>query len=291
MVLQRKFRPLGTQQVLWIALCVFLAVNTAATQSVASESESAETVPRTGTVTLAARDAQTGYSVPATVSYGRMEGDFPLPFRARADNEGRIRLTLPLGTYLFEICAPGHQSMRSYQPVGAGGMIFHMDPTEPPQEMREDILNAQLRPGYAMLFGYVVDDLSAKPLNNVHVYLRDSHVETRTNARGYYALFARVPTAEAEPSSLPPMDTLVAEMPGYTSLVYHRLPLDPGQWSRENVQLSKGTGTTESSYHASWMPDDSETPQPQESVPLPDDRHPISPALLQWLSVPARPCH
>ena len=263
-----------------------MLVNTAATQSTTRKKESTAPLPTTGTITLTARDVNTGYAVLATVAYGPIDGDFSLSFSGKSDSEGRIRLTLPVGTYLFEMCASGYQSARSYQPVTSrSAMTFEMDSTNPAPEMRPEVLDAHLRPGYAMVFGYVVDDSTAKPLANVRVSLQQSGVETRTNARGYYALFAKV---TGDPNSPPPTDTLVAEVPRYKTLIHQRLPLYGGQWESENIAVSRGKGLDETNFSARWMPGDSEEHQPQDSTA---ETHPISPKLLEWLSVPSRPCH
>lgn len=243
----------------------------------------------TGTISLLVRDTKTGYAVPATVSYGPIQGDWSMPFSQRADTTGRIRLTLSAGTYLFEACAPGYDSMRTYFRITAGTDLptgFQMDPTVSPEEMRPEVLDAQVRPGHAMTFGYVVDAETGKPLANVRVRWETTQVDTRTNLRGYYALFAPVPSAD--PNALPPTDTLVAELPGYRRFVYHRFPLWEGQWSRTNMELERGDGTTEQRFTARWMPDDGDNVQAQE--PEHSSPRPIPTKLLRWLSVPSHPC-
>lgn len=210
-----------------------------------------------------------------------------MPFSQRADSSGRIRLTLPVGVYLFEMCAPGYGSMRSYYPVtAASNLTFEMDPIVPPPELRPEVLDAQVRPGYAMTFGYVVDEATGKPLANVRVRWETSQTETKTNERGYYALF--VPVPPADPNALPPTDTLIAEVPGYRRFVYRRFPQWEGQWSGTNIQLDRGGGTTEKRFTARWMPDSTENAQAPESEQPPP--RPIPTKLLQWLSAASHPC-
>ncbi len=214
-----------------------------------------------------------------------------MPFKRQTDSFGRIRLTFPAGDYLFEACAPGYDSMRVHYPVIASKALslgFEMHPIVLPPEERPDVLDAQMRRGYAMTYGYIVDADTGRPLADVRVRFEGSKVETKSNARGYYALFSPASPSNPDPAWLPATDTLVAELSGYKRFVYNRFPMFEGQASGTNVALEQGSGATETTFSARWMPGNAADMQAQEEPVKPGP--PISPRLLQWLSVPAHSC-
>jgi hypothetical protein len=166
-------------------------------------------------------------------------------------------------------------------------MDFQIHPTVPPPEERPEVLNPQMRQGYSMTYGYVVDGETGKPLSDVRVRWETSDIETKSNARGYYALFTAVPPSNPNPPALPPTDTLIAELSGYKKFVYHRFPMFEGQASGTNIQMERGSGMNEITFTARWMMDANDMPAQEPVQPGP----PIAPQLLKWLSVPAHPCH
>lgn len=241
----------------------------------------------TGTISLSLTDAQTGYAIPGMVSYGPMQGDWSMPFSQHADSSGHLRLTLPAGKlYLFEACASGYKSMRTYFGIQVGRELrtgFMMDSTAPAPEMQPKVLDEQLRPGYAMTFGYVVDNSTSRPLANVRVRWQQHKADAMTNASGYYALFVAMPGSDRNTEVA---DTLIAELPGYQSQYLCTHALYEDQWSGPaNFRMDRGAGTTGKTCAAipATAPD-------QERQPLLPEPKPIPPELLQWLSVTPHPC-
>ncbi len=242
---------------------------------------------RTGLIEFRMRDFETGYSVPATVSYADLEAGWVNPLTVSTDEYGGVRLELAPATYLFEITAPGFKRLRMYLIIVPGktqASKVMLSPETPPQELLPNVLNPKLRPGYTLVSGYVVDSITGKPLDNVQVLVRNAGAEARTNERGYYEVSVpSPPPVELEGVQLSGGDDLTFSLPGYKKYLARNLDFPDGQTAGLNLPMERGAGETEEDY-THKLKRQGKPGQAPQSAGREFDSPAIDPRILRWLS-------
>jgi len=104
----------------------------------------------------------------------------------------RYLKTGPLGTYVYTVESEGYAIMSSYI-IKSGklhkfGNVMMMSPLNPAPELHEEHIRSLLKPATVLAVGFVVDDISRKPLEGVIVSIPKLNLTTETNARGFYFL-------------------------------------------------------------------------------------------------------
>lgn len=192
----------------------------------------------TGVLSLNVRDGATDFAIRARVA---LKG--PKSIAAETDDTGSLRIALPLGEYQVELSAAGYQPMTFPQSIAPGdnraGQIM-LDPEQPPEELRS--IDAQLKPGFTLLFGYAVDE-RGQPVAGVHILVEKAKLETSTNARGFFSL--AVPSPPATNPDLPTTDTVVAARPGYKTVIHRDVVLVSGNPAGFFLDMKRGTGEHE----------------------------------------------
>lgn len=192
----------------------------------------------TGTLILTVRDSGTHFAVRAQIIIAG-----PKSITAETDDTGMLQVGLPASQYWIEVLAPGYRTMRTRGSVGAGETTpvgIMLDPTTPPKE--QQLLQSSLRNGFTVMHGYAVDD-SGRPVPGVAVRLLHQDGKAVTNDRGYYEL--SVPTPPERELDIPGTDTLIAQKPGYKTIVHRNIIVagrDGGGWF---LDMKRGKGTTE----------------------------------------------
>src|SRR5215831_17875244 len=104
--------------------------------------------------------------------------------------------------YAFEISAHEYHPMRTHFGVAPGSVTranINLDPVNPPQELREDIVASELRDGFELLHGYTGDAVTHRPVPGVHLRLKESGASATSDVRGYFQLYVvAVSTANAQ---------------------------------------------------------------------------------------------
>lgn len=113
---------------------------------------------------------------------------------------------------------------------------WHLDPLALPDELKPEAIARLHRPDATAFLGFVVDEVSGKPLAGVRVQSQPSGMETLSDERGYFQMPVPLPT---EPET---RTTLSFAKPGYVSEERQSLELWPnGDWVYR-IRLSPGTG-------------------------------------------------
>jgi hypothetical protein len=214
----------------------------------------------TGVVSIWVRDAITHYAVPAKIE---LEG----PKSLSLQTNGTGTITLPSGEYLEKISAPGYNTMwwdsRMIRPGNAnptplGAML---QPVNPPEE--EQSVASRLRPGYSLVRGYATDE-EGHPVAGIRVRFKNAGAETTTNERGYYSFSILSPREIAE--GYPGTDTLIAEKPGYKTIVHNNVLLEGGEPGGIALDMERGSGVIQfNDLPMSARPtDEHQDPEPEQ---------------------------
>ena len=183
-----------------VLLCTFLAVVSHAD---------------TGSLQLSLRDFITGYAVVGTVTFNG-----PQQLTVPTDENGNLFVELQTGQYIIQASAQGYAPLTSQTPVTPGSnpaITIMLDSTGLPEDEQTQRLAQELRPGFTLFHGYVVDPRAGKPIAGVRVQLLNAAVETETNPNGHYDL--SVVTPKEVPPGLMGTDTLIFQKSGYDKVV------------------------------------------------------------------------
>ncbi len=134
------------------------------------------------------------------------------------NDAGRASLTLVSGEYRIEASEPSHKTLRTHCNIGHGANLpftIFLEPERLPAEELPESLNANVRAGFTLLHGYVVEGESGKPIVGVNVRMHHANVETRTDSLGHYLL--SVPTPASNYPGGMGTDTLIFEKKGYST--------------------------------------------------------------------------
>jgi len=211
--------------------------------------------PDTGVISFRARDFETGFSVPATfVVQGAEQGRYP-PHTFSSDEFGRLRLPLTAGYYLYEVSAPGYKPLRSYfqiAPAFPQNQDDMLDPISPPEEEQMGMIDSKLRPGYTLIYGYISDSKTGKPLANVSVHVEKAQADATTNERGYFELSVESPRAEMRRGvpfpGLAGIDNISISLKGYKKYDIQNTDLVEGETSGWKLDLQRGEGVEQHDY-------------------------------------------
>lgn len=231
--------------------CLALSLCLAATLVAQSGSPAVAGSSGTGVIELVVLDSATGYAVDGgTVHWGLIGASVPesLPNSQQTDHSGVFRLELSAGAYAFEVGAAGYRTMRTHSDV-VGGLALsvnvRLDPIAPAPELQETVVESQLRQGFELVHGYVIDSATHTPISGARVQLQNSGATAFSNGRGYYKLYAAAAPRRAAsvPEDLPPTDTLTTTAPGYKAHVLGGLLHVAGSEGVISVEMAPGSGT------------------------------------------------
>jgi hypothetical protein len=166
-----------------------------------------------GVLRLSVKDVNTHYALQADVIF---EG--PQKVSVRMNDTGRASLALIPGEYRIEASEPSHKTLRTHCNIGQGANLpftIFLEPERLPAEELPEGLNANVRAGFTLLHGYVVEGESGQPIVGVNVRMDHANVETRTDSLGHYLL--SVPTPVSNYPGGMGTDTLIFEKKGYST--------------------------------------------------------------------------
>jgi len=111
------------------------------------------------------------------------------------DDNGYIEILLPNGTFDITVSAKGYIEMHSYFTFDKDSIKidFNLDPLIAIEELKSENIQLLHQDDAMLLYGFVVDDLSGVPLENVRIYTKDSIYNTYTNLEGYFQLSIKLP--------------------------------------------------------------------------------------------------
>jgi hypothetical protein len=166
-------------------------------------------------VILDIRDSTTGYSVPANVTFTNPNSGQSAPISAQTNSLGHLQTALPPSRYVMRVTSPGYDPMQSTWDTAISDKLKIMLISKtPPQELLPEVVNPQLREGYLLVHGYVVDAGTGKLLNIVRVRIEKYGTDTLTNDRGYFSQSLRLAYGEQGFE-----DDMSLELSGYKKLI------------------------------------------------------------------------
>jgi hypothetical protein len=190
-----------------------------------------------GTLHIAVRDADTGYAVNATVGF---EG--PQTLSMQTSQCGALSVQLQTGEYNITVSALGYKTLKSHTGVTLGknlpGTVM-LDPNSPPDDLQPARLAAEIRPGFTLLHGFIVDDCG-RPIAGVNVRVKDGKVGTETDAKGHFSLY--IPTPAAPSRDEWGVDTIIYSKPDYQTLIVENMRIGGDDLWSVPFSLQKGSG-------------------------------------------------
>ena len=190
------------------------------------------------------RDSRTGFAVPVREAPAGVRGGASV--RVPTAAVGRSQYELSAGDHEVEVAEGTHKALKTHlqiEPQSSLMVTMWVEPKEIPNELREDVITSKLRKGYALIHGHVVNMTSGGPLAGARIYLEKSTVETRSDSKGYFLLYAQAPVVN-QAEEVPTTDTLVAEAPGYKTYRLADILLAEGD-THYIVDMEAGSGTVE----------------------------------------------
>lgn len=202
--------------------------------------------PLSGSLDVRIRDSSSGRAVEARVAAQPVDGRSASSVES-ATAAGRFALQLSAARYRLFATADGYAPLRTELEVSAGSSLpvtLWLDPAEPAQELREDVVKPQLKAGYALIHGHVFDEVTGAAIANAPVRLESARMNAVTDSRGYFSL--QVPTLRfGGADDVPEQDDLVVELSGY-KLHAIRNTLLLGQTDTHFIiDLERGSGRTD----------------------------------------------
>ncbi|HVQ39638.1 MAG TPA: SpoIID/LytB domain-containing protein [Pyrinomonadaceae bacterium] len=214
----------------------------------------ASSVQGGGKLKIVVRDSATGSPLAAEVvsqvedrglseSPALVGGSRAETLRTNAKGEGEYQLSS--GKNELEIHAVNHKSLRThFQPDAQAvkTVTFWVDPITPPDELRAEVIAAKTRAGQALLHGHVFDVVSGLPIKGARIQLQRAGVKSRTDARGYFVMYA--PVSLTNPAEeLPGSDNLIVSVSGFKTYRRANVTLVEGT-THFIIDLSPGSGVT-----------------------------------------------
>lgn len=252
----------------------------------------AQTVKTLATIPapLVVKDSYTGKAVPGAMVRGQMVANAApdnLQLLGKFDTDGKLVLAvIPDKTYAVEISAPGYKTVRSTIGEASGQPptteMFDFQRITKPAAMVQ--AEAEIKPGYDIVLGYVLDEVHSVGIANATVRLKQNGSTSITDADGFFRMKAPVPplpvnkvTSDDETH----LDTIIVSAPGYKTLEQENFELWEDSNGGSNFALVKGVGTTRETLSLRagnvgtgiGMDDDGS-----------DRSDPNSPALDNWLN-------
>ena len=210
------------------------------------------------TVPVEVIDSTTHIAVQATVEFKGPESR-----SVETDKDGSASVSLLPGTYQETITAPGYKTttfpwvIHPNASDNIGGA--QLEPMRGPEEIAA--ANAQVRPGYTVVWGYAVDDHN-QSVADVRIRLQGKSVEpteASTNHRGFYLVQVPSPPRTPDPNGRPGRDFLpgtadiTAQKSGYKTQVHTNILLPDGESSGLLVRMERGAGTVETDNAPAWL--------------------------------------
>ncbi len=192
----------------------------------------------TGSLQLSLRDVITGHAIVGTVDFNG-----PQQLTVPTDNHGNLSVTLQTGEYIIQASAHGYEPLTTHSRVTSEANLpgtILLDSTSLPQDELPQRLSQQIRAGFTLLHGYLVDSKTGTPIAGVRVQLLDARVETETNANGHYNLSVLTPK-EPQPGVMG-TDTLVFKKSGYDKVIVQNFGIGGQDMLGAPLGLQRGNG-------------------------------------------------
>jgi hypothetical protein len=193
-------------------------------------------------------DVATGYAlIPEVVEIQKRGAEASSILRSKkndiADN-GTMEATLPNGTYDISVRKTGYLPMATFFELNNNDLKvnFNLEPFYPRSELSPQYLSSLHRTDALVVVGFVVDDVSGKPLSGVQVQPKDNIVSTRTDENGYFQFLLPLPDVKA---SIAKRNELLFQKSGFTTEVRKNFDMWPNGDMMLQIRMKKGGGIHE----------------------------------------------
>jgi len=114
--------------------------------------------------------------------------------------KGREIYQLASGLKDLEIQAVDHKSLRThFEPdlQSVKNVTFWVDPLEPPDELRPEVITSKTRAGQALLHGHVLDSETGLPIKGARVRLERAELHLKRMLADIFFFYAPVPAIKS----------------------------------------------------------------------------------------------
>ena len=126
-----------------------------------------------GSLNLIVRDSMTGSAVSSEIAAKVKNG--LATFLTDAEGTGRHQLSS--GRNDLEVHAVGYKNLATHFEPDSDSVkdvTIWIDPLEPPDELRPEVVSSKIRRGQALLHGHVFDSGTRQPISGAHVHLESN---------------------------------------------------------------------------------------------------------------------
>ncbi|MBA4148538.1 MAG: putative Ig domain-containing protein [Verrucomicrobia bacterium] len=193
-----------------------------------------------GILRMRFQDSQTGYAIQPSVAISGLKDGKILP--VPIDASGRAHILLPEGDYTIAITSDSHQSFASAVAIKASTppLQFSLDPLLRPAPLNPENIVPLRRPDATVFVGYVVNEESGQPIENLNVFSEPSGIETLTDAYGFFRIYVPL-QSDAEWRSLPAK--LLFAKDGFVTEEHQSLQVGSNSDWILRIQMASGSGT------------------------------------------------
>ena len=204
---------------------------------------SASSKSSSSALNISVRDSMTGYAVRDPVIFATpTDGTIKMLSNGAY---GQSAYQLSSGHNDLEVAASGYKPLKTHFELEAQSKLdvtVWVDPEQIPNELRPEVIQSQLQPGYVMLHGNVADT-NGRPLQGVRVHLERTGIGGLTNSRGYFLFYAPAAVKD-QAHDMPATDNLLADLKGYKRYRLSNVLLPEGA-THFIIDLKPGKGVTE----------------------------------------------
>ena len=204
-----------------------------------------------GSVAISVRDIGTGYALPAFISISKVKltgstghviDSFQLPLGQE------VLKSYSPGKYIIGIKMKGYKPMKSWFAIESGKTFsnrYMLSPSKSKiQKFQEKTIQTAIPSNIAVISGYVIDDETGQPLEEVHITFNKPGIETYTSQKGYFKV--SIPVEEGlilnGKQIRAIQETIVLSLLGYKTLKEVNVLILPNHPLKENFIMFKGKG-------------------------------------------------
>lgn len=182
----------------------------------------------------------------ATISVQLLNGAPPTGLQplGKTSTAGRMDGDWPYGDYAIEVSATGYKVVRLVIHLNAANTVKQWVVNLYPPSKPQELINAesQVRAGYGVVAGYVMDATSHKPLSGAALHILPADFHTTTNSDGFFSMTIPA-TNDPDDDRSSDIETVQVTLTGYKTYLIANIEVVGNDYSPVNVRLAPGTGT------------------------------------------------
>ncbi|GEM_PF-1266520 len=219
------------------------SIQSTPTNEPAETSQSVSATQNSSGFNLRFLDEATGIAVvPETIEIRNKNGGKTSQIsKEQVAQNGTASIKLDNGFYDITVKAQGYEPMSSHFQLDNQmlDVNFNLVPLNPAKELSSKYIQSFHRKDAMVIVGFVADDATGKPIDNVSVYSKDKRAETVSKTNGFFQLI--LPLAENE-NVVEGRGTLLFAKGNYTTEVRENFDMWPNGDMILQIRMKKGTG-------------------------------------------------